>query len=86
MTTLSFKQVESNHGKRGLCERGCNWIKFSHFLNFRYRKYVIIVFFNSNSDCLYTPHARRKTFVLMFFQELPSLLSAEKSLSDDLEG
>ena len=44
MTMLSFKQVESNHGKRDPCKRGCSWIiKFSQSLNFRYRKYVIMI-------------------------------------------
>ena len=43
MTMLSFKEVESNYGKREPCERGCSWIiKFSHCLNFGYRKYGII--------------------------------------------
>ena len=32
MTMLSFKQVESNYGKKKPCERGCNRIiKFSQF-------------------------------------------------------
>ena len=45
MTMLSFKQVESNYGKRGSCERGCSWIiKFSHCLNFGYCQYGIIIF------------------------------------------
>ena len=44
MTMLSFKQVESNHGKRDPCEQDCSWIiKFSCCLNFRYHKYVIII-------------------------------------------
>ena len=43
VTVLSFKQVKSNHGKRDPCKRDCSWIiKFS-CLNFRYRKYVIII-------------------------------------------
>ena len=34
MTMPSFKQVESNYGKKESCERGCSWIiKFSHCLN-----------------------------------------------------
>ena len=45
MTMLSFKQVESNYGKKEPCERGCSWIiKFSHYLNFEYRWYGIIIF------------------------------------------
>ena len=38
MTMLSFKEVQSNYGKKEPYERGCSWItKFSHCLNFRYR-------------------------------------------------
>ena len=38
MTMLSFKQVESNYGKKEPYQRGFSWItKFSHCLNFRYR-------------------------------------------------
>ena len=45
MTMLSFKQVESNYGKKEPCERGCSWIiKFSHYLNFEYRRYGLIIF------------------------------------------
>ena len=45
MTMLSFKQVESNYGKTEPCEQGCGWIiKFSHYLNFGYSKYAIIIF------------------------------------------
>ena len=41
---LSFKQVQSNHSKRDPCEQDCSWIiKFSRCLNFRYRKYIIII-------------------------------------------
>ena len=40
MIMLSFKQVESNYGKKEHCEGGCSWIiKFSHCLDFRRRKY-----------------------------------------------
>ena len=81
----SFKQVESNYGKKEPCKRGCSRIiKFSHCLNFGYCKYGTIIFFSSNSKWLYTLHALRKTicevnnfdtflirvnFILMFFQE-----------------
>ena len=73
MTILSFKQVESNHGKRGLCKPGCTWIiKLSHCLGFGYRNMLV---FNSNSKWLYTPYARRKTFeqsLTLFKEELIS--------------
>ena len=36
-TILSFKQVESNWGKKEPYKQGCGWIiKFSHCLNFGY--------------------------------------------------
>ena len=64
MVMLPFKQVKSNCGKKEPCERGCCWIiKFFHWLNFGYRKYGIIIFFNSNSKWLYTLHVRRKKSV-----------------------
>ena len=45
MTMLSFKQVEPNYGINEPCRRGCSWIiRFSHYLNFIYRKYGIIIF------------------------------------------
>ena len=45
MTMLSFKQVESNYGKKDPCEQSCSWIiKFSHCLNFGYSKHGIIIF------------------------------------------
>ena len=45
MTMLSFKQVESNYGKKEYCKRGCSWIiKFSHYLNFGHFYYGIIIF------------------------------------------
>ena len=45
MTMPSFKQVESNYGKKGPCKQGCSWIiKFSHCLNFGYDKHSIIIF------------------------------------------
>ena len=45
MIMPSFKQVESNYGKKEPCEQDCSWIiMFSHWLNFRYPKYSIIVF------------------------------------------
>ena len=58
MTMLSFKQVESNYGKRGSCEQGCSWIiKFSHCLNFGYCQYGIIIFSiwtqNGNTRCMH---------------------------------
>ena len=43
MTKLSFKQVASNYSKKEHCKQGCSWIiRFSHCLDFRYRKYGII--------------------------------------------
>ena len=43
MAMPSFKQVEVNYDEEEPCERGCSWIiKFSHCLNFGYRKYGII--------------------------------------------
>ena len=58
MTMLSFKQVESNYGKREPCQWGCNWIiKFSHCLNFGYSKYSIIIFLiwtqNGSTCCMH---------------------------------
>ena len=45
MTMLSFKQIASNYGKKEPCERDCSWIiKFSHCLNFGYRKYGFTIF------------------------------------------
>ena len=45
MALLSFKQVESDNGKKDPCERGCSWImKFSHCFNFGCCKYGIITF------------------------------------------
>ena len=45
MTMTSFKQVESNYGKKKPCEQGCSWIvKISHCLNHGYHKYGIINF------------------------------------------
>ena len=52
MTMFSFKEVESNVGKKALCERGCSWmIKFSHCLNFGYRKYGIIFSIRTQNGC-----------------------------------
>ena len=37
MTMLSFKQDESNYGKKEHCKQGCSWItKFSDWLNCRF--------------------------------------------------
>ena len=45
MTIPSFKQVESNYGKKEPCGLGCSWtIKFSPCLNFGYCKYGITFF------------------------------------------
>ena len=45
MTMPSFKQVESNYGKKGPCKQGFSWIiKFSHCLNFGYDKHGVIIF------------------------------------------
>ena len=58
----SFKQAESNYGKKEPCEQGCSQIiKFSHCLNFGYCKYGIIIFFKWNSKWLYTLHALKKS-------------------------
>ena len=92
MTMLSFKQVESNFGKKEPCERGCSWI--INFLLFEFWIPLIwYYFFNLNSKLAYTLHSRRKksvkwttfdaflrrvNFILMFLQEeLASLLSVE---------
>ena len=49
---LSFKQVESNHGKGDPYKPGCSWIiKFSHCLNFGSRKYVIIFSIQTPNGC-----------------------------------
>ena len=52
MTMPSFKQVESNYGKKESCERGCSWIiKFSHCLNFGYGKHSIIFSIRTQNGC-----------------------------------
>ena len=52
MTMPSLEQVESNYGKKEPCKRGCSWIiKFSHCLNFGYRKYGFIIFSIRNQNC-----------------------------------
>ena len=41
----SFKQFESNYSKKEPSEGGCSLIiKFSHYLNFGYRKYMVLFF------------------------------------------
>ena len=45
ITVPSFKQVESNYGKKEPWEWGCSWIiKFFHCLDFGCYNYGIIVF------------------------------------------
>ena len=52
MTMSSFKQVQSNYGKKEPCERGCSWIiKFSHCLNFGYGKHGIIFSIRTQNGC-----------------------------------
>ena len=41
---LCFKQVESNYDQKEPCQQDFSWIKFSHCLNFGYRKYGIFQF------------------------------------------
>ena len=54
----SFKQTESNYGKKEPCEQGCSQIiKFSHCLNFGYCKYGIIIFSNGTQNgCIHCMH------------------------------
>ena len=61
MTMSSFKQVESNYGKKEPCERGCSWIiKFSHCLNFEYCKYSIIIFsIRTQNSCTRSMHKEK---------------------------
>ena len=61
MTMLSFKQVESNYGKEKPWERGCSWvIKFSHCLNYEYRKYGIIIFsIRTQNGCIRCTHEEK---------------------------
>ena len=41
----SFKQVEFNYSRKEPSEGGCSLImKFSHYLNFGYRKYMVLFF------------------------------------------
>ena len=62
MTMLSFKQVESNYGKKEPCERGCGRIiKFSHCLNFGYCKYGVIIFsIQTQTGCTHCTHKEKK--------------------------
>ena len=78
MTMLSFKQDESNYGKKEHCDRGFSWIiKFSHCFHFGYRKYGIITKKNN---------AWSEQLLIHFQEGLASLLSVGKSFSSDLEG
>ena len=58
---LSFKQVESNYGKKEPYERGLSWvIMFSHCLNFGYRKYGIIIFSTQTQNgCIRCTHEKK---------------------------
>ena len=48
MTMLSFKQVESNYGKKEPCERGYSWvIKFSRCLIFLFFQFVLKIAANA---------------------------------------
>ena len=85
MTMPSFKQVESNCGKKVSCERGCSCIiKFSYCLNFGYCKYGIINFFQCEPKiAVHTARMKKKNCefsnfwcffnksnsILRFFQE-----------------
>ena len=85
MTMPSFKQVESNYGKKESCEWVCSWIiKFSHCLNFGYRQYGINIFSvwtqygytscthkekTSVKWITFDDFLRRVNFILMFFKE-----------------
>ena len=61
LTMLLFKQFQSNYGKKELNKRGCSWIiMFSHCLNFRYRKYGIIIFSIQTQDgCTHCTHEEK---------------------------
>ena len=61
MTMASLKQVKSNYGKKGPCEQCCSWIiKFSHCLNFEYRKYGVIIFaIQTQNGCTRCPHEEK---------------------------
>ena len=82
MIMLSFKQVESDYGKKYSCKRGCSCIiESSHCLNFGYYHYGIIIFWiwtqNGNTRCAHEEKAsvkwtafdnflRKVNFILMF--------------------
>ena len=91
----AMKQVESNHSKTEPWKWSCSWIiKFSHCLNFRYRKLffqfklkmaVHVACKKENIWTTFETFLRRVNFILMFFQEIPSLLSVGKPFPGDLE-
>ena len=91
----AMKQVESNHSKTEPWKWSCSWIiKFSHCLNFRYRKLffqfklkmaVHVACKKENIWTTFETFLRRVNFILMFFQEIPSLLSMGKPFPGDLE-
>ena len=58
LTMSSFKQVQSNYGKKERCEQSCSQvIKFSHCLNCGYCKYGIIIFsIGTQNGCIHCIH------------------------------
>ena len=61
MTMLSFKQVESNYGKRESCKQGCSWIvKFFHCLNFGYHNMVLLFFQSKLEMAIHTARTKKK--------------------------
>ena len=90
MTMLSFKQVESNYGKKKPCEGGCSWIiKFFHCLNFWYGKHGIIFQFEFKKavDAALTKKkiCAGSNFWWWFKEELASPLSMGEPFSGNLE-
>ena len=61
MTMPSFKQVESNYNKKEPCEQRSWIIKFSHCLNFGYRKYCIIFSIQTQNGCTNCMHEGKKS-------------------------
>ena len=60
MTMLSFKQVESNYGKKESFKQCSSWInKFCHCLDFGYRKYSIIFSIRTQNGCTHCTYKEK---------------------------
>ena len=100
MTMLSFKQVESNYGKKEPCKQGCVGLLIFSLFEF-WIPLIWYYFFNLIQIWLYMLQPQKKNlwseqllmrflrrvnFIFKFFQEeLASLLSAGKPFLSDLE-